>query len=52
MKKFEDIKNFLLVYQDSIKYEFITTTKTLLIASKEIRNNRTIYCYNFINYCN
>jgi len=36
---FEDIKNFLLVYQDSIKYEFITTTKTLLIASKEKEYN-------------
>ena len=31
---FEDIKNFLLVYTD-IKYEFINTSKTLLIASKE-----------------
>ncbi len=32
--KFEDIQNFLKVY-DSIKYEFISTSKTLLIASKE-----------------
>lgn len=32
---FEDIKNFLLVYGDSIKFEFIKTNKTLLIASKE-----------------
>lgn len=32
---FEDISNFLKVYQDSIKYEFISTSKTLLIASKE-----------------
>lgn len=33
--KFEDIQNFLKVYADTIKYEFISTTKTLLIASKE-----------------
>lgn len=33
--KFEDIKNFLQVYQEFIKYEFISTSKTLLIYSKE-----------------
>ena len=32
--KYEDIQNFLKVYKD-IKYEFISTSKTLLIASKE-----------------
>lgn len=32
---YDDIENFLKVYQDSIKYEFIKTSKTLLIASKE-----------------
>lgn len=32
--KFEDIANFLKVY-DSIKYEFITTSKTLMIYSKQ-----------------
>lgn len=32
--KYEDIQNFLKVYTD-IKYEFISTSKTLLIASKE-----------------
>lgn len=31
---YDDIKNFLQVYHD-IKYEFISTSKTLLIASKE-----------------
>ena len=33
--KYEDISNFLKVYAESIKYEFISTSKTLLIASKE-----------------
>lgn len=33
--KYEDIQNFLKVYADTIKYEFISTSKTLLIASKE-----------------
>jgi general secretion pathway protein D len=33
--KYEDIQNFLKVYDTSIKYEFIKTSKTLLIASKE-----------------
>lgn len=33
--KYEDIKNFLQVYQEFIKYEFISTSKTLLIYSKE-----------------
>lgn len=33
--KFDDIQNFLKVYEDKIKYEFISTSKTLLIASKE-----------------
>lgn len=33
--KYEDIKNFLNVYTDLIKYEFITTSKTLLIYSKK-----------------
>ena len=33
--KFEDISNFLKVYEDKIKFEFISTSKTLLIASKE-----------------
>lgn len=33
--KFEDIANFLKVYEDKIKFEFISTSKTLLIASKE-----------------
>lgn len=32
---YDDIKNFLKVYDTSIKYEFIKTSKTLLIASKE-----------------
>lgn len=32
--KYEDIANFLKVY-DNIKYEFITTSKTLLIKSKD-----------------
>ena len=33
--KFEDIQNFLKVYEDKIKFEFISTSKTLLIKSKE-----------------
>ena len=33
--KFEDIANFLKVYEDRIKFEFISTSKTLLIYSKE-----------------
>ncbi|MFW2605632.1 type II secretion system protein GspD [Aliarcobacter butzleri] len=33
--KFEDILNFLNVYEDKIKYEFIKTSKTLLLKSKE-----------------
>lgn len=33
--KYEDIQNFLKVYEDRIKYEFISTSKTLLIYSKE-----------------
>ena len=33
--KFEDIVNFLNVYEDKIKYEFIKTSKTLLLKSKE-----------------
>jgi general secretion pathway protein D len=33
--KFEDIANFLKVYEDKIKFEFISTSKTLLIKSKE-----------------
>ena len=33
--KFEDIKNFLKVYEEFIKYEFISTSKTLLLYSKE-----------------
>ena len=33
--KYEDIANFLKVYEDKIKYEFISTSKTLLIKSKE-----------------
>jgi general secretion pathway protein D len=33
--KFEDIVNFLNVYEDKIKFEFIKTSKTLLIKSKE-----------------
>lgn len=32
--KYEDIQNFLKVYEDKIKYEFISTSKTLLIKSK------------------
>jgi len=37
--KYEDIQNFLKVYEDKIKYEFIGTTKTLLIKSKESEFN-------------
>lgn len=37
--KFEDISNFLKVYEDKIKFEFISTSKTLLIASKEDEYN-------------
>ncbi len=33
--KYEDIANFLKVYGEQIKYEFISTSKTLLIKSKE-----------------
>ena len=33
--KYEDIQNFLKVYADFIKYEFISTSKTLMIYSKE-----------------
>ncbi len=33
--KYEDIANFLKVYEDKIKFEFISTSKTLLIKSKE-----------------
>ena len=33
--KFEDISNFLKVYDQSIKYEFIKTSKMLLVKSKE-----------------
>ena len=33
--KYEDIQNFLKVYEDRIKFEFISTSKTLLIYSKE-----------------
>lgn len=33
--KFEDIQNFLKVYEEFIKYEFISTSKTLLLYSKE-----------------
>ena len=33
--KFEDIVNFLNVYEEKIKYEFIKTSKTLLVKSKE-----------------
>jgi len=33
--KFEDIANFLKVYEDRIKFEFISTSKTLLVYSKE-----------------
>lgn len=38
---YDDIKNFLQVYHD-IKYEFISTSKTLLIASKEDEFNSII----------
>lgn len=33
--KFEDIANFLKVYEENIKFEFIKTSKTLLIKSNE-----------------
>ena len=33
--KFDDIANFLKVYEDSIKFEFISTSKTLLVKSNE-----------------
>jgi len=41
---FEDIKNFLNIYDDSIKYQFVTTTKTLFVNSTKddfinIKNN-------------
>jgi len=37
--KFEDVQNFLKVYEGKIKYEFIGTTKTLLIKSNESEFN-------------
>ena len=40
--KFEDIQNFLKVYEDRIKFEFISTSKTLLIYSKE-KEYKSIY---------
>lgn len=40
--KFEDIANFLKVYEDRIKFEFISTSKTLLIYSKE-KEYKSIY---------
>jgi general secretion pathway protein D len=40
--KFEDIANFLKVYEDSIKFEFISTTKTLLIKSNA-KDFKSIY---------
>ena len=40
--KFDDISNFLKVYEDSIKFEFIKTSKTLLVKSNE-KEYKSIY---------
>lgn len=40
--KYEDIANFLKVYGEQIKYEFISTSKMLLIKSKE-KEFKSIY---------